>query len=117
MKRIVGIAFGIAFSATVANGGGTVGGFDGMYVFVPGKLAERIAILREGSSSDSNFIAYPMSPDDFARLRNAADSQRMISAKGVNEKEPRYYRVYSGDQYNEVELVDPRAVMRNGRPN
>jgi len=114
MKRLVGIALGIAFSATTANGGGSVGGFSGMYVFVPGKLTERIAILREGSTSDSDYIAYPLSPDDFVRLRNAADSQQIIPAKGENGI--RYYRVYSGDQYNEVELVDPRTVMRYGRP-
>ena len=113
MKRIVGIAFFLALSANVATGVGSVGGFNGMYMFVPGKLAERISILREGSTSDSDYIAYPMTPDDFARLRNAAESQRIISAKGENET--RYYRVYSGDQYNEVELVDPRAAMRNGR--
>lgn len=114
MKRIVGIAFCIALSASAASGAGSVGGFSGMYVFVPGKLAERISILREGSTSDSDYIAYPMSPDDFARLRNAADSQKVIPAKGENGT--RYYRVYSGDLYNEVELVDPRSVMRNGRP-
>jgi hypothetical protein len=85
-----------------------------MYVFVPGKLAERISLLREGSTPDSDYAAYPISSDDFARLRNAADSLQVISAKGDNGT--RYYRVYSGDQYNEVNLVDPRAVMRNGRP-
>ncbi|HET9238138.1 MAG TPA: hypothetical protein VFO10_12840 [Oligoflexus sp.] len=113
MKRIVGIAFFIALSANVASGAGSVGGFAGMYVSVSGKLTERIVILREGSTSDSTHIAYPIPPDDFARLRNVADSWQFISAKGENGT--RTYRVNSGDQYNEVELVDPRAVMRNGR--
>jgi hypothetical protein len=113
MKRIVGIAFCLALGAGVASGAGSVGGFTGMYVFVPGQLAERISILREGSTSDADYLAYPISADDFARLRNAADSMQIISAKGENGT--RYYRVYSGDQYDEVKLVDPRAPSRNGR--
>jgi hypothetical protein len=122
MKIIVGIALGIGLMATSANAGNSLGGFggNGMYydaanytLYIPGKLAERFAIMREGTGLYSDYDVYPMSADDFARLRNAADSRLTISAKG--ESGTRSYRVYPGDQYNEVELIDRRAAIRDGQ--
>jgi hypothetical protein len=117
MKRIVGIALGMALGATIVHAGGTIGGF-GRELFyntvthtltIPGKLADYIFIARQGSSLDSEVKAYPMKALGFASLQDAADSQLMITVKGADEK-TRSYWVNSGEELNEVELADRRAA-------
>jgi hypothetical protein len=121
MKRLVGIALGMALGATIVQAGGSIGGV-GLYydavgytLRIPDKLAERFAVLRQNGGADSNLTTYSIKADDFVRLQNLADSRLTVSGKDSND-ETRSYWVYSGDEINELMLIDRRAKMRNGRP-
>lgn len=118
MKLIVGIAFGIGLSTTVALASGTLGGF-GLYydsstrtLIIPGKVAEQLFIMRAGSPYHQGYTSYELSADEFARLQRAADTNITIS--GTNkDRQVRSYKVESGDQIDEVKLIDLRIKMRS----
>lgn len=121
MKRNVGIAFGIAFSATLAFAG-SIGGLatgNGMYydastrtLVIPGKVAEQLFIMRAGSPYYQGYTSYELSADEFTRLQRAADTNLTVS--GTNkDRQVRYYKVESGDQIDEVKLIDLRIKMRS----
>lgn len=121
MKRLVGIALGMALGATIVQAGGSIGGvglyYDAMgYILrIPDRLPERFAILRQNGGADSDLIAYSLRGEDFARLQNLADSRLSVSGKNSNNETSSYW-VNSGDEINELKLVDRRAAMRSGRP-
>lgn len=124
MKRLVGIALMFVLGAGVAQGGG-IGGLGGggagltiVYdavthsIWIPGHLDERFEITRRGASRDSELATYFMEPSDFSRLQQALDSRQVISAWGEHGG-TRSYRAVSGDQPQQVELIDRRAAIRS----
>jgi hypothetical protein len=123
MKRFFGIALMFVLGAQAAQGGG-IGGLGGggagmirfdpmtLSIWVPGRLDERFEITRRGYSPDSELMTYFMEPGDFARLQDALDSRQVIQAHGEDGK--RSYRAISGEQMQQVELIDRRAAMRSG---
>lgn len=121
MKRLVGIALGMALGATIVQAGGSIGGV-GLYydtvgytLRIPDRLAERFAVLRQNGGAESAIMAYSIKGDDFARLQNLTDSRVAVSGKDSNNETGSYW-VYSGDEINELMLIDRRAKMRSGRP-
>jgi len=124
MKRLIGIALLFVLGAGGAQAGGIGGignGGAGLTVvyessthslYIPGRLDERFEVLRRGVNSDSGLTVYYIEPGDFYRLQNALDSRQVIN--GYNDKGGmRSYRAVSGDQPQQVELIDRRAAIRN----
>jgi len=124
MKRRIGIALGFVLATGVAQAGG-IGGLGGgiglviVYdsvnhtICVPGQLDEHFEINRRGASPDSGLPAYIMENKDFKILLNAQDTRQVITAKD-EVGATRSYRVISGDQPQQVELIDRRTAIRNG---
>jgi hypothetical protein len=123
MKRLFGIAFLFVLGAQVAQGGG-IGGLGGggagltirfdpltLRVWVPGRLDERFEVMPRGYHSDSELTTYSMEPEDFARLQDVLDSRQVIQVRG--EGGTRSYRAVSGEQLQQVELIDRRAAIRS----
>jgi len=122
MKRLIGIALGFVLGTGLAQAGG-IGGLGGggiglviVYdqfthsIWVPGQLDEHFEINRRSASSDSG---YYMDSKDFRLLQAAQDTRQVISAKDEGGG-TRSYRVISGDQPQQVELIDRRAAARSG---
>jgi len=123
MKRRLGIALGFVLGTGVAHAGG-IGGLGGIglvaiydqkthTVCVPGQLDEHMEITRRGSSSSADLTAFYMNNNDFKFLQDVQDTRKTMSVKDENGA-TRSYRVISGDQTQQVELVDRRAAVRSG---
>ncbi|WP_141734362.1 hypothetical protein [Oligoflexus tunisiensis] len=119
MKSYFGIALFFVLGAQVAHGGGIggLGGGTGLTIHfnpttqsirVPGHLDARFEIARRGAGSESD---YYMEPGDFARLLEVSDSRQVIIV--WSEGGTRSYRAVSGDQPQQVELIDRRAAIRS----
>jgi hypothetical protein len=121
MKRFLSIAFIFVLGSQVAQGGG-VGGFGGsraplIYydpithsLIIHGRPDIHFEITRKGSVSDSNLKTYSLDAAEFARLLEISDSREVISVQG--EGGTSSYRVVSGEQLQQVELIDRRAAIR-----
>jgi hypothetical protein len=123
MKIFLGIAFIFALAAQVAHGGG-IGGIGGgggstvaIYYYpatkilkIAGRPDMHFEIARKGTSRDSSLRTYYLEPAEFARLLEISDSREVISVQG--EGGTSSYRVVSGEQLQQVELIDRRAAIR-----
>jgi hypothetical protein len=119
MKRLLGIAIVFVLKAGLAEGGGGIGGFgmvtyDGTShrIWISGHLDERFEIVRRGVNPNGDAMTYFMEPADFSRLQQAVDSRKVIQAQDDNGG-TRSYRCVSGDQPQQVELIDRRAAIRS----
>jgi len=120
MKRIVGIALGFALSGSIALAGGSLGGLGGgMYydsqthtIYVPGSLAPWIVIKRQSGRSSTSVNS--LDANNFDSLQDIADSRRTISAQGDSNSGGSYL-VRSGNATDELQLIDRRNEIRNGK--
>ncbi len=112
-------------AAGVAQGGGLggLGGGLGMTaydyvhqrVLVPGSLNhkdKRFEIIRRGVTADAGANSYVMEPGDFSRLQQVADSGKVINVLDDYDQ-TLSCRAVSGDQPQQVKLIDRRAAIRS----
>lgn len=113
-------------AAGVAQGGGLggLGGglgktatYDSVHekVLVRGSLNDtdrRFEIIRRGMTADAGANSYVMEAGDFARLQKVADSGKVINV--IDEhKQTLSCRAESGDQPQQVKLIERRPAMRS----
>jgi len=124
MKHFSEIALFFFLCADIAGatgiGGGSSGGagrsvivYDSQsnMLCIPGRLEEHVEISSLVVEFEANKASYTMSASDFALLHKAQDTLQVIDAT-TDSGAIKSYRIISGDEIDQLELIDRRAAIR-----
>lgn len=124
MNRIVEFTLLLVFISSIAQASGGIGGSGGSgravividpvsrTIYFPGQLDDCFEILPHDATVAPGTRTYYLDANDFVMLQNAQDTLATFEAQGADGS-TKSYRVKSGDQLNQVEMIDRRAAIRS----